>query len=172
MGGLPDGSPALCTNAFNCYYFPLCTRNPPDLYTNLPTLYTGEWPALCTPKAWCHIIWVGPFWIYIALLELLLVHLNAMPLTEQLSDTTAIHATDDDPTSADSDQLDMRSLFDFESLFDDFSTPFSPTMLFYHPYNDLHTLKVRIIGVLRIPGLYEYAIRLEYTPEQRLWLAN
>ncbi|PBK94131.1 hypothetical protein ARMGADRAFT_1079614 [Armillaria gallica] len=29
-----------------------------------------------------------------------------------------------------------------------------------------------IIRVLPIPGLYEYAIRLDYSPEQRLWLAK
>ncbi|KAK0496157.1 hypothetical protein EDD18DRAFT_1169064 [Armillaria luteobubalina] len=42
----------------------------------------------------------------------------------------------------------------------------------YHPYTDIFTLEVAIIGVLRIPGLYRYAIRLHYTREQRLWLAS
>ncbi|KAK0436814.1 uncharacterized protein EV420DRAFT_1770241 [Desarmillaria tabescens] len=42
----------------------------------------------------------------------------------------------------------------------------------YHPYTDIFTLEVAIIGVLRIPGLYSYAIRLDYTQEQRLWLAG
>ncbi|PBL04066.1 hypothetical protein ARMGADRAFT_1022571 [Armillaria gallica] len=78
----------------------------------------------------------------------------------------------DDSASVDTQDLDMSSLFDFESLFEDHSTPISPTLVFYHPYNDVHTLDVAIIGVLHIPSIYEYAIRLDYSSDQRLWLTN
>ncbi|KAK0216557.1 hypothetical protein EDD85DRAFT_962336 [Armillaria nabsnona] len=88
-----------------------------------------------------------------------------MPLTEHASGNTPLHPQDDSE-SVDSQEFDMASLFDFESLFEDRSLLISPNVLYYHPYNDLHTLEAGIIGVLRIPGLYEYAIRLEYSDEQ------
>ncbi|PBK62776.1 hypothetical protein ARMSODRAFT_980418 [Armillaria solidipes] len=39
-----------------------------------------------------------------------------------------------------------------------------------HLYRDLGTLDNAIIGVLPIPGLYQYAVRLEYSDQQRTWL--
>ncbi|KAK0462682.1 hypothetical protein IW261DRAFT_1576337 [Armillaria novae-zelandiae] len=58
-----------------------------------------------------------------------------------------------------------------ESAFVNNFVPFGSGSL-YHPYTDISTLEVAIIGVLRVPGLYSYAIRLDYTQEQRLWLAR
>ncbi|KAK0238997.1 hypothetical protein EDD85DRAFT_951209 [Armillaria nabsnona] len=40
----------------------------------------------------------------------------------------------------------------------------------YHPYRDIGTLDCAIIGVLPIPGLYQYAVRLSYSDQQRTWL--
>ncbi|KAK0501814.1 hypothetical protein EDD18DRAFT_1101529 [Armillaria luteobubalina] len=41
-----------------------------------------------------------------------------------------------------------------------------------HPYLDVGTIEETIIGVLHIPRLYCYAIRLDYSTEQLLWLAD
>ncbi|KAK0478678.1 hypothetical protein EDD18DRAFT_1358090 [Armillaria luteobubalina] len=41
-----------------------------------------------------------------------------------------------------------------------------------HPYLDVGTIEETIIGVLRIPRLYCYAIRLDYSAKQLLWLAD
>ncbi|KAK0478566.1 hypothetical protein EDD18DRAFT_1114161 [Armillaria luteobubalina] len=41
-----------------------------------------------------------------------------------------------------------------------------------HPYRDIGTLDSTIIGVLPIPGLYQYAIRLEYSNQQHIWLED
>ncbi|SJL07094.1 uncharacterized protein ARMOST_10437 [Armillaria ostoyae] len=41
-----------------------------------------------------------------------------------------------------------------------------------HPYLDVGTIEDVIIGVLPIPGLYRYAIRLDYSSEQFSWLAD
>ncbi|KAK0463309.1 hypothetical protein IW261DRAFT_1576028 [Armillaria novae-zelandiae] len=41
-----------------------------------------------------------------------------------------------------------------------------------HPYMDVGTIEEAIIGVLHIPRLYRYAIRLDYSAEQLLWLAD
>ncbi|KAK0493264.1 hypothetical protein EDD18DRAFT_1108056 [Armillaria luteobubalina] len=41
-----------------------------------------------------------------------------------------------------------------------------------HPYRDIGTLDSAIIGVLPIPGLYQYAIHLEYSNQQCIWLED
>ncbi|KAK0237941.1 hypothetical protein EDD85DRAFT_952109 [Armillaria nabsnona] len=41
-----------------------------------------------------------------------------------------------------------------------------------HPYLDVGTIEDAIIGVLHIPGLYRYAIRLDYSSEQSSWLTD
>ncbi len=48
-----------------------------------------------------------------------------MPLTEHASGNTPLHPQEDSE-SVDSQEFDMASLFDFESLFEDHSLPISP----------------------------------------------
>ncbi|KAK0434725.1 hypothetical protein EV421DRAFT_1909199 [Armillaria borealis] len=93
-------------------------------------------------------------------------------MSRQLSHSTETHPHAESDVVADS-LADAYVFFDFDSLFEDHVQNFTHFgSLLFHPYTDLYNLDVAIIGVLPFPRLYEYAIRLDYSPEQRLWLAD
>ncbi|SJL13209.1 uncharacterized protein ARMOST_16648 [Armillaria ostoyae] len=98
----------------------------------------------------------------------------------------AIHENPSTGILPDEQDLSFDYFFDFASFLDEASDndfeihvehdPSAPTISMglhgCHPYLNVGTIEETIIGVLRIPRLYRYAIRLDYSTEQLLWLAD
>ncbi|KAK0443018.1 uncharacterized protein EV420DRAFT_1726654 [Desarmillaria tabescens] len=68
--------------------------------------------------------------------------------------------------------LDEDSDSDFEISIESSVPTISGDLHGCHPYLDVGSIEDLIIGVLPIPGLYHYAVRLDYSGEQLLWLAD